>query len=67
LNEYTSAMRYSTKNEIKREDVTEVLNRLKNVYSFEAINTIYCEYDKNKVFKMLPKNYIDKIIRKSKS
>jgi len=65
LNEYTSVMRYSTKNEIKREDVTEVLNRLKSVYNFEIINNLYSEYDKNKTFKMLPKNYIDKMIRKS--
>jgi len=66
LNEYTSAMRYSTQNEIKREDVTEVLSRLKSVYNFEIINCIYSEYDKNRIFKMLPKNYMDKIIRKSK-
>ena len=66
LNEYTSAMRYSTKNEIKREDITEVLTRLKSIYNFEIINSLYNEYDKNKIFKMLPHNYIDKIIRKSK-
>jgi len=65
LNEYTSAMRYSTKNEIKREDVTEVLRRLKNVYNFEIIKDLYSECDKNKTFKMLPQGCIDTIIQKS--
>jgi len=66
LSEYTSAMRYSTKSDIKREDVIEVLYKLKNVYNFEIINNLYNEYDRNKILKMLPQNYIDKIIRKTK-
>jgi len=62
LNEYTAEMRYSSKNEIKRDEIKEVIKRVNNVYMFKDIFNLYAKYSNDNYFVLIIDNIFNKLL-----
>jgi len=67
LNEYTSEMRYSSKNEIEKDEVKEVIKRVNNVYMFKDIYNLYDKYSNDNHFVLLINKYLNKLLNTGKN
>jgi len=62
LNEYTAEMRYSSKNEITKDEVKEVIKRVNNVYMFKDIFNLYEKYSNSNYFILIINKYLNKLL-----